>query len=146
MVEHICSTNMTVTFAILEQKLVGESSEISRLEQANTLGLAYLRTMLTLNGGAILALLTYFGNVKAETAIVVPLDSLQWAISSFTFAICVMLLTLAISYSFTASAPETPYSRFWNNWIVLLNSIAALTSLAAFISGVLFVTLGATAP
>jgi hypothetical protein len=122
--------------------MLGENSEISRLEQANTLGLAYLRTMVTLNGGAILALLTFIGNAQAQTAFFVPLHTLRLSLACFLVALVSLLVALVVSYSFTATAPESRYSIFWNRWIVALNSILALMSLVTFALGVLFLLLG----
>jgi hypothetical protein len=120
----------------------GENSEISRLEQANTLGLAYLRTMVTLSGGAILALLTFIGSAQAQTAIHIPLLTIQISLACFLGAVVAPLLALLVSYSFTATAPESGYSHFWNRWIVPFNSVLAVTSLGAFALGVVLLLLG----
>ena len=118
--------------------------EISRLEQANTLGLSYLRTMVTLNGGAILALLTYLGNSATTARFFIPLDTIKCSLASFLVALCSLLLALLISYTFTASSPETGWSKFWNDWIIPLNAFCALVSLFGFTVGSLVLVLGAT--
>ena len=123
--------------------MAGENSEIARLETATTLGLSYLRTMVTLNGGAILALLTYLGNANTQGMVYIPLQSIKCSMGAFLAAICLMMLGMIVSYSFTANDPNSAYSRFWNNWIVPVNSVVGLLSLALFVTGVCFVLAGA---
>ena len=120
-----------------------EQSEISRLQQANTLGLEYLRTVVLLNGGAILALLTFMGNASDSAAIQFSLGSVQTAMLAFLFGIVVNLIALIVSYTFTATAPQQRYHQFWDRWIIALNAVMALTSLGAFVYGVIKLVLGA---
>ncbi|MBE1291475.1 MAG: hypothetical protein GJ677_03200 [Rhodobacteraceae bacterium] len=122
-----------------------ESGEISRLEQANTLGLAFMRTIVLLNGGGILALLTYLGNASAQTQVQIGVASIKLSIALFLAGITSVLMALVISYTFTASAPETRWSRFWNSWIIPLNGVLALVSVVAFVAAVLSLLFGAHA-
>ena len=119
-------------------------SEISRLDQAQALGLEYLRTTILLNGGAIFALLTFIGNATASAVIQFNLGNLKGSMWAFLVGIVSVLLGVIISYSYTATAPESYYSQFWNRHIVLLNTLLALISLSAFILGVASLILGAT--
>jgi hypothetical protein len=107
--------------------------EISRQERATSLGLAFLRSILLLNGGGILALLTFLGNASAQTMVTIPLQSIKWAMFCFLVAISTMMLGLLVSYAFTATTPGSKFSEFWNYHIVTLNSILGAVSLSAFI-------------
>jgi hypothetical protein len=120
------------------------AGEISRFDRANSLGLAYLRSTLLLNGGGIIALLTFLGNASAQTAISIPLMTIKIAMSFFLLAISSMMLGLLISYSYTASAPDTDYSEFWNRHIIKLNSICGAVALTCFVLAVLYLVFGST--
>lgn len=122
-----------------------EQSEISRLEQANALGLEYLRTVVLLNGGAILALLTFLGNSKVDASVQFTLRSVKTALLAFLVGIVAVLVGLIVSYTYTATPLEYRYHQFWNRWIVTLNAVLAIVSLGAFVLGVSCLILGATA-
>ena len=118
------------------ETMPSEDSEISRMERADTLGLAFLRTIILLNGGAILSVLTFMGNVQEHSAIVFELRSIQCAMWAFLAGIVSILIGLVVSYSYTATAPEYCWHKFWDSWIIPLNSILAVVSIAAFVFGV----------
>ena len=120
-----------------------ENSRNSRFEQANTLGLAYLRSLIALNGGAILALLTFIGNASAQTFVTVPLNSIKCSMTAFLIGIASMLIGLLISYSYTAPAPDSKYKVFWDTKVIALNTFCGLVSLTSFISGVAILIAGA---
>jgi hypothetical protein len=126
--------------------MASESSEISRLEEANRLGLVYLRTLVLLNGGAILALLTFLGNASTSPIVEFDLGSIKSSMVAFLVGITSMLLALLISYSYTATAPEYSWHKFWNMWIIRLNSGLGLGALIAFIVGVSILISGAESP
>jgi hypothetical protein len=119
-------------------------SEDSRLEQANTLGLEYLRTLILLNGGAILALFTFMGNASGDAAIQFSLSAVKCAMAAFVIAIVFMLISLVISYSYTATAPGHSYRDFWDKWIITINSLLGVASLALFVIGFFSLIIGAT--
>ena len=121
-------------------------SEDSRLEQSNTLGLEYLRTLVILNGGAILALLTFMGNASGDAAIQFSLSSVKCAMISFVLAIFIVLISLLISYSYTATAPGQPYKSFWDKWIIKTNCFLGFISLVFFVIGFRSLIIGATSP
>jgi hypothetical protein len=122
-----------------------DEREISRFERSDALGLAFLRTMILLNGGAILALLTFLGSSSAQTELMIELYHVKKALLSFIAAIISVLLGLVISYSYTASAPETCYSQFWNNHIVKANTFLGVVTIAFFVWGVLILIAGVSA-
>ena len=122
-----------------------EQSEISRQEQATTLGLEYLRTVVLLNGGAILALLTFLGNSKLDAAVQFTLGSVKTALLAFLVGIVAILIGSIISYTYTATAPEYSSRKFWNKWIITRNTLLAMASLSAFVFGVSSLICGASA-
>jgi hypothetical protein len=126
--------------------MASESSEISRLEEANRLGLAYLRTLVLLNGGAILALLTFLGSASTSPIVQFDLASIKCAMWAFLVGISLMLFALLISYSYTATAPEQSWRKFWDDRIITLNSVLGLGALIAFFVGVSSLILGAVSP
>jgi len=125
--------------------MASEQQEISRLEQANALGLQFLKTIILLNGGAILALLTFIGNSTANPAVQFDLANIKVAMWSFLAGISSMLVALLFSYSYTATAPEYGYHQFWDRHIIPVNSSLGFVSLACFIAGVSSLILGAKA-
>lgn len=123
-----------------------EQSETSRLQQADILGLAYFRTAVLLNGGAILALLTFMGNARNNAAVQFSLGSVKTAMCAFLVGIVAMLLGLLISYSYTATAPGYRYRQFWDSNIIPANVFLAVVPLVAFVCGVMKLISGATTP
>ncbi|MDP3960900.1 MAG: hypothetical protein Q8Q26_12735 [Pseudorhodobacter sp.] len=121
-------------------------SEISRLEQANKLGLEFFKTAILLNGGAVLALLTFVGNISENSVVQFALTNIKVSMCFFLIGIASILLTLIVSYSYTATAPEFRYHQYWDRHIIPLNTVLGLVSLTAFVIGVSSLILGANAP
>lgn len=113
-----------------------ESSEISRLERADKLGVEFVRATMILNGGAVLALLAFVGDSGGNPLLTFRLESVANSMWAFLIGITLMMFALIVSYSFTASAPETRYHQFWNNWIIRLNALCGIASLISFVVGV----------
>ena len=116
--------------------MANEQSEDSRLEQANTLGLEFLKAIILLNGGAILSLLTFIGNASASAAFQLNLESVRISMLAFLVGIVSVLFGLLISYSYTATAPGDSWRVFWDRHLIKLNAILGLVSLMAFAIGV----------
>ncbi|WP_316015440.1 hypothetical protein [Roseobacter sp. HKCCA0434] len=119
-----------------------EISEDSRLERADALGLATARTLIVLHSGAMLAMLTYIGGNSRESAIAIQTEAIISAITYFSVGTALVLIALALSYSYTASAPGQKWSIFWAEWIIPLNLVVAIGSTALFFSGVHAVVAG----
>lgn len=119
------------------------TNENSRLEQANALGLAYLRAILLLNGGGILALLTFLGNASSQTMLTLPLGTIQDAMKLFLAAIASMMVSLLVSYSYTATSPNEYYRQFWDRHIIRLNFVCGLVALVCFLLAILSLVFGA---
>lgn len=124
---------------------MADQSEISRLEQANILGLEYFKAMILLNGGAIIALLTFIGNASDVAAIQFSLPYVRTALWFFLCGICSILVALIISYSYTATEHMALYHQFWDRFIIPTNCVLALISLASFVIGAASLILGAEA-
>ena len=120
--------------------------EISRLQRADALGLAFLRTIILLNAGAILAILTFIGNAETSHIIQFEIDSIKCAMWAFLVGITSTLTGLVISYSYTASAPQTCWHKFWDKYLIRLNFLIAAISVSAFVYGVARLINGSGAP
>lgn len=122
--------------------LESEASRIARIEQANTLGLSFVKTIILLNGGAVLATLTFMGNADANAYINLSVGSIKLSLSMFLVGITSVLTALLISYSFTATAPGQKYEQYWDRWIIIFNSVLGLISIGAFVFGVIALIVG----
>ena len=123
-----------------------ENSEVSRLQRADALGLSLVRTTILLNSGAILAVLTFAGNADATRMIWFELGSIKCAMWSFLIGIVSILLALIFSYSYTATAPQYAWHKFWDDWIILFNSILSIVSVVSFVVGVAMLISGSVSP
>ncbi|MBC7131540.1 MAG: hypothetical protein H5U16_00350 [Roseovarius sp.] len=116
--------------------MTSKDSEVSRLGRADALGLAFVRTTIILNSGAILAILTFAGNADASRMIWFEFESIKCAMWSFLVGIASILLALIISYSYMATAPQYCWHSFWDNWIIPFNVVLGILSVGAFLFGV----------
>lgn len=123
-----------------------EDSEVSRLQRADALGLAFVRTSILLNSGAILAVLTFAGSADVSRMIWFEFGSIRCAMWSFLIGIASILLALIFSYSYTATAPCYAWHKFWDDWIILFNSILGIVSMGAFLVGVAILISGSSPP
>lgn len=123
-----------------------ENSEVSRLQRADTLGLAFVRTAILINAGAILAILTFAGNADSSRMIWFEFESIKSAMWSFLVGIGSILLALIFSYSYTATAPQYSWHKFWDRWIITFNCGFASTSVGAFLFGVATLINGSVVP
>jgi hypothetical protein len=123
-----------------------EGSEVSRLQRADALGLAFVRTTILLNSGAILAVLTFAGNADASRMIWFEFESIKSAMWSFLIGIASILLALIVSYSYTATAPQYAWHKFWDHWVIPFNVVLGLLSVGAFLFGVAVLISGSVPP
>lgn len=122
--------------------MLEREAEIARLEQVNLLGLTYLSTVIILNGGAMLAVLSVIGSSTSESPISFDLASLKCAMTAFLVGIGTIMIALLVSYIFTANNAASGLTAFLNTKIVLINSLLALVSLAALVCGILSLIVG----
>lgn len=113
-----------------------------RLSRADQLGLAMVRTLVLLNGGAIISVMTFLGNASSQTKVTIETIAITWSILAFLVSIVSVIFALGVSYTFYAIPTHSKYSLFWNNWIVLFNAILVLFSTGAFVVGVVFLLNG----
>ena len=120
-----------------------DTSQQQRFERANTLGITYLRTMVILNGGAILALLTFIGNASAQSTVIISVGSIQVSICLFLIGIVTMMVSLVTSYVHEAVAPGSRVKYFLSKTVITINALCGLASLIFFVLGVSFIISGA---
>ena len=118
--------------------MYSETSENRRREAADQLGITFAKTLITMNAGAILALLTFIGGAKEQSLLTFEISSLQWAMGFFLVGIVSILIALLVSYVFYAHPPEEDVHQFLNKHIVIINGALAVISLASFTGGVMF--------
>lgn len=113
-----------------------ETSNIARLQAADQLGVTYVKTLVTINAGAILAVVTFIAGAKKKSLFTSEVWSLQYAMASFMTGIVTILCALIISYFFYAHPPESKTHQFFNRHIVIVNGFMAVIALACFVGGV----------
>ncbi|WP_299726385.1 hypothetical protein [uncultured Tateyamaria sp.] len=126
----------------METQLKRDESEISRLERADALGMSFVRTMIVLHGGALLALMTFLGNASAQTSITVKICVIKQAMTSFVVGICSILIALLISYTYTAAHPDTAWHRYWDRWVISVNAGMAIICIGSLIIGLVLLLSG----
>ncbi|MFX0542195.1 hypothetical protein ACEWPM_010745 [Roseovarius sp. S4756] len=114
-----------------------ETSEIARIQAADQLGVTFAKTLITMNAGAILALLTFIAGAKNQSLFTFSVWSLQWAMALFLAGIVSILLALLVSYYFYAHPPESKTHQFLNKFIAVVNAFFAFSSTAFFVGGVI---------
>lgn len=94
-------------------------SQTNRAEVVKEVGIFGLKTLLTLNSGAALVLLTFVGNVygKTETSIVINLFWLKSAMGMFLAGIFFVMLSVMSTYLLAQLSPAG-HSRGFLSWMV----------------------------
>ena len=119
----------------------------SGIQVTKEVGVLALKTLITLNSGAFVVLLTFIGNTAAQSKFVVPLSNLKSAM--FLFLGGIALSFIVIAYTYVMSQAATPYDapqKKTDGWFVLI--AVSLTGLGflSFVCGVLAVIVGVEAP
>jgi hypothetical protein len=114
-----------------------DEQEIARISGAHELGLVFFRTIILLNGGAFVVLMTYLGGAKSDAAFLVSLEAIRFAMKAFLVALGAMLLALLISYLYTAMNHAVKLKKFLDSALIPLNVILSVIAIAAFVCGVL---------
>ncbi|WP_226553970.1 hypothetical protein [Celeribacter naphthalenivorans] len=97
-----------------------------------------LKTLVTLNSGAIVVLLTFIGNAATQSRFLVSASALKDAIFSYILGLIFVFLLIAVAY--VNSMIMTPYDarKGLSDKIALpIYVIGAFMSLAAFVFGTL---------
>lgn len=108
-------------------------------------GLIVLRTLVTLNSGAFVVLLTFIGNAAAQSKFMVPLGDLKIAMSLFLFGLLCTFLVLA--YTYVVSQTVSPYiaePKTTDGWYVPISATISVVSFLCFLAGVAVVVRGVT--
>ena len=109
-----------------------------RRDAADQLGITFAKTLITMNAGAILALLTIIGGAKEQSLFTFEVSSLQWAMGLFLAGVVLILIALLISYVFYAHPSESKAHQFFDRNIIKINGALAVISLFCFAGGVIF--------
>lgn len=112
----------------------------SGVQVAREIGFMALKTLITLNSGAFVVLLTFIGNTQAQSQFVVPLPAPKCAMYSFFVGIAAAFLS--ITYTYLVSQQSSPYpSEPGRTDGLFVPLIVAITSISffAFLWGVLVV-------
>jgi len=102
----------------------------------------FFKTIVFLNAGAILALLTFIGSAPETVSISIELLSLKKAIFSFLVGILTMFAALAFSYAYTATNPTNMFHQSADLWVIKVNLALGGLAAFAFAAGVTFVLCG----
>ena len=107
------------------------------------LGILALKTLITLNSGAFVVLLTFIGNTAAQSKYLVPLWNIRLAM--FLFLIGITLSFIVIAYTYVASQKTSPYPRQpqkTHGWFLPIAVIITAFGVFCFIGGVFAVISG----
>jgi uncharacterized membrane protein YidH (DUF202 family) len=115
----------------------------ANLQVTRELGLYSIKTLVTLNSGAIVVLLTFLGNAAAQTQYTLNLYGIKNSLLSFLVGIASAALVVAVAY--VDSMRMSPYgnSKTLKDSAALTIYVSlSLVSFACFILGVLIVISG----
>jgi hypothetical protein len=113
------------------------------IQSTREVGFIALKTLITLNSGAFVVLLTFIGNTAAQSQFVVPLDHLKFSMYCFLGGLAAVFLSIVQTYVSSRSA--SPYVEEDNRpeWrLALLSVILPALSFLAFVGGVISVVWG----
>ncbi|WFE73343.1 hypothetical protein [Roseinatronobacter sp. S2] len=112
----------------------------SGIDAVREVGILALKTIITLNSGAFVVLLTFIGNAAAQSKFMVPLDKLQC--SMYAFLCGIALSFIAIAYTYFVSQSLSPYplpEKRTDGWFVPIVILITGLAVAAFLVGVITV-------
>ena len=121
----------------VDQKEVTLEWYKSNVQWTRDLGMLAIKTLITLNSGAFVVLLTFIGNSAAQSAFSVPIFALQTAMVSFLTGIVAVFLVIA--FAFVNNNLMNPYDvtkGFSDSVAMPIYLIFAAFGLVAFIFGV----------
>jgi hypothetical protein len=120
-----------------------KSQEMDRFDRADNLGLSTAKVMITLNSGAIIAVLTFLGNASAQTQFSIALTHIKYSLALFLISMFAIIFGMATSYTYYASPPNGSYSKYLNKYIVPFNAVMMVVAVISFIIGVSIIISGA---
>ncbi|WP_339106855.1 hypothetical protein [Roseovarius rhodophyticola] len=107
------------------------------IQTTRELGLYAIKTMVTLNSGAFVVMLTFLGNAAAQTAFFLPLAAIK--ASLFCFLVGIVLALIVILTAYIVALTSNPYTgkAALPDWATYLGYFGfSFASVAAFIFGV----------
>ncbi len=122
---------------------MAHDEDISRIQGAHELGLAFVRSCILLNGGAFAIVLGYMAGATETSLVKFSLFGLQIAMSCFLVSIFLTLFTLGLSYIYTALNFQSRFREWLDTKLIPTNAFCCLAALLLFSGGV--ATLIATA-
>lgn len=118
----------------------------SGVQVTREIGIFALKTILTLNSGAFVVLLTFIGNSAEKSGFLVPLWNVKNGMFCFLIGIAVAFLVVADTY--VASQQTTPYptpDRKTDGWYTPIVVVLTGIAFVAFLAGVVIVISGVEA-
>ena len=115
-----------------------------RAELVRELGLMAYKFLITLNGGAIIVLLTFVGNISGSAMFSVSLASAQWSIVLFVASISLTSISMTIAYlsaQMSLLDASLPGGNSAFGHIISL-VVPVVLSFLAFVAGVLVAVYG----
>ena len=106
-------------------------------------GVFALKTLITLNSGAFVVLLTFIGNAAAQSLYLVPLWNIQFEL--FAFLAGIALSFIVIAYTYVSSQGISPYpksAKRTDGWFVPIAVGVSAIAFLCFLAGVIVVALG----
>jgi hypothetical protein len=110
--------------------------DISRIQGAHELGLAFVRSVILLNGGAFAILMSYMAASDTNSLVGFSVVGLKMAMLCFLAGIVSVLMTLITSYLYTALNFQSPLRQWLDTKIIGSNVILCVLALLAFVFGV----------
>ncbi|WP_439559912.1 hypothetical protein [Roseinatronobacter sp.] len=114
----------------------------SGIHAVREVGILGLKTIVTLNSGAFVVLLTFIGNSAAQSMFMVPLEKIQCAMYAFLAGIFFSFVSIA--YTYYVSQQASPYPvlpKRTDGWFVpVVITITGLAVLSFFVGVVTVVS------
>jgi len=120
-----------------------DEKEKVRFDRADQLGQLASKTLITLNAGGLLSLLTFIGNSSAQSRLTLSVSNVQMAIYFFLISIMCIFISMSASYVFYANPPKTKIHQWFDEHIIAINISLFMVSLFYFAYGILAVANGA---
>ncbi len=113
------------------------------IQVVREIGILALKTLITLNSGAFVVLLTFIGNTAAQSKFVVPLGNLKLAMFFFLAGIATSFVVIA--YTYVVSQAATPYpdpDKRTDGWYIPIAVVLTAIGFICFLIGVVTVISG----
>ncbi|MEM1074816.1 MAG: hypothetical protein AAF665_00055 [Pseudomonadota bacterium] len=95
-----------------------------------------MKTLILINSGACVVLMTYMGNASSSSAFAIPLFAVKWSLGAFLTGIISILAGLGFSYCYTALHPSVQAKQSMDGWVIPFNTACGAVALLAFLTGV----------